>query len=208
MKKRMILLASLLAIALISCQKDNDELLADDHAEEIKQLEETLGIKLKEVTEEEAENAIYIPYEDLKKYMKDVTLSRASGDPTPPPTITISAILRQKALYEFMCSLKGIQFCNLFSVDFEVSFRRVGNTSLNANSLRIDYPTGYLTMPVANSASSSGGLFKTYANANFRFSTTIGGRPYEFLASVSFEFKFPITSGSDVSGQVTIAISF
>lgn len=131
MKKRMILLASLLAIALISCQKDKEE-LPTNKSGEVKQLEETLGIELKEITDGNIGDAIYIPYESLKERMENKLLSR-----NPPPTTSYPFTLYWKTVnISLNTVLPNVKFSISppFSVSFDISFRLSGSTFFDFNT--------------------------------------------------------------------------
>lgn len=213
MKRKIIFLVSLIAMTFVSCQKDNEEFIADNHTEEIKQLEETLGMKFKEIPEENIGDAIFISYEDLKKYMEDAVLSRADGNPKPVPTRSFSVDLNLSGINRFSCSIENVRFCTLFNVDFLVEFVRRGSNSFNTSALldathmSMRHPTGSQSISLG-STSSNNGYIRTMAHADFKFYTIIGNKTYEFFSSITFDFKFPLASTSGIRGEVSISIGF
>ena len=213
MKKRMILLISTIAIILVACQKDKEELPAEK-SDEIKQLEEVLGIELKEITDGNIGDAIYIHYESLKERMENKLLSR-----NPPPTTSYPFTLRWKNIptsLETTISNAKFSIDPPFSVNFKLSFRFTGSSFLDFNAkLYLSEP--YLIFSgggqqlgnnITGSGYRVGADFKFSGGATFRFSTQIGGRNYEFFSAVTFDLTFPASSNPPLNGRVSVGISF
>lgn len=177
----MILLISTIAIILVACQKDKEELPAGK-SDEVKQLEETLGIELKEIADDEIEDAIYIPYESLKERMENKLLSR-----NPPPTKSYPFTLYWKTVnISLNTVIPNVKFSISppFSVNFDISFRLSGSSFFDFNT-RLYLSESYLIFSggrqLGNNISSSGGYrigndFNISAAATFKFYTTIGGQ--------------------------------
>ena len=208
MGKKFFVVLSLFAIIFSSCQKESE--IAEVKSKEVKQLEQKLGVQLKEATEQEMQEAIFIPYESLL----------ASGDlPSFPP------FQRYELKAEFeppsYTYLKGyiasvtLAYEPLFLVDVNFSFRNIsGNWELSfTNQLDMAYVSLYYMKQIfpplkvdmeQNGMTSLGYYIKL--KSYFRFMTTIGDKNYAFTAEMKFDITFPSTSLSQ-NGNVELRLT-
>lgn len=185
---RKIMLVVFAALCAWSCQKEEENL--ENNYDEIKKIEEKLNIKLKEATENDLENAIYIPYEELKAWAdgeyQPETISRGDYNLNVTPYLTKSDVSSRRietSVYGVNIIFKGTSF------DFDFHFDTGTNNDWNISG-KIDYL--YAMARVGSN------WFSCYADLldkainkypnyyGFRFkieinmSTEINGKPYIF----------------------------
>lgn len=120
-----------------SCQKSTID-NTDDDIEEIKRIENALNIKLEEANEEDLENSIFIPYEQLQEWASSVeTLSR-SEPYTPKINFNISVKKENNSTLRF--NVWGVDLTldpGKIKFDFNFTVNTIGGSG--AISVKVDY---------------------------------------------------------------------
>ena len=207
--KKIGIIISLFTLFVVSCQKDTTQMKSDTN-EKIKEIENALGVELKEATEADLDNSFYIPYEELKKIIdSDAPLiSSGAGDLTNHDikrfaefTLAEHTIKTKVYNIDIVCKQK------LFTFDFEITLEKYNNkpfwsmeTQLDVASIVAKYKSASIKAIVTLKDSHMEFNWDFHANfeAKLFFNTVVDGRT--FLFAVRFKTNTKVKLEHDPTG--------
>ena len=221
--KKIVLLLSIITLFMYSCRDQESEVIPEKDPQ-VEQLENALGIKLEKITDQNQENTLYIPFEDLLAAMEntqDTSLSRESIS-VPiflknPFVLTSGYWITPGTFDVYMTKLQLTYKVPLY-LDFLLTVRNDDYSKEFKASTRIDFSKLVLRYG-AESETFIGKVFSWGYNPHNRdfdvsidfhlaFHTTIGRDDYFFYADLRLGVNLDAGGVSGTGGSFPLQVNF